>query len=100
MRLSKRLQALIVEAVQSSFGDVAVYLFGSRVDESRRGGDIDIALEVKMTREAFRKKKVAFKTYLLQKGYDMKIDLVQWNQSIDTLLFSEIENNHVLLSEK
>ena len=98
MRLSKRIKDLIIEGVHSSFGDVAIYLFGSRVDESRKGGDIDIALALEMSRGEFREKKVKFKRYLFQKGYDLKVDLLQWNKNIDSLLQDEIEKNHELLS--
>ena len=56
MRLSDRLKNLILSAVDSSFGDVQIYLFGSRVDDSRKGGDIDIALSVDMSKDEFRKK--------------------------------------------
>jgi len=94
MRLSDRLQKLIVSAINSSFGDVQIYLFGSRVDDSKKGGDIDVALFVDMNKEEFRKKRIAFKRYLMQKGYDLKIDLVQWNDKIDDLLYREIKNNH------
>ncbi len=97
MRLSDRLKNLILSAVDSSFGDVQIYLFGSRVDDSRKGGDIDIALSVDMSKDEFRKKRITFKRYLMQKGYDLKIDLVQWNHKIDDLLYREIENNHQML---
>jgi len=36
----------------------------------------------------------------MQKGYDLKIDIVQWNKNIDELLYNEIENNHELLHKK
>jgi len=97
MRLSKRMQQLIVDAVHNSFGDTKIYLFGSRTDESKKGGDIDIALMLDIDKHEFRKKKVQFKKYLFQKGYDLKIDLLQWNDNIDNLLQKEIETNHILL---
>lgn len=88
---------MIVEGIRSSFGDVDIYLFGSRVDDSKNGGDIDIALALDVDKNEFRKKKIKFIKYLLQKGYDIKIDLLQWNKNIDTSLFREIEKNHLLL---
>ena len=97
MRLSDRIQKLIVEGIRKSFGDTEIYLFGSRTDENRKGGDIDIALVLDISKDEFRQKKVQFKKYLFQKGYDLKIDLLQWNKNIDTLLQSEIETNHILL---
>ncbi len=98
MRLSKRMQQLIVDAVRNSFGDTKIYLFGSRTDESKKGGDIDIALMLDIDKHEFRRKKIQFKKYLFQKGYDLKIDLLQWNKNIDTLLQDEIQSNHIILN--
>ena len=97
MRLSDRIQKLIVDGIRKSFGDTEIYLFGSRTDESKKGGDIDIALVLDINKNEFRQKKIQFKKYLFQKGYDLKIDLLQWNKNIDILLQKEIETNHVLL---
>ena len=97
MRLSDRIQKLIVNGIRKSFGDTEIYLFGSRTDESKKGGDIDIALVLDINKNEFRQKKIQFKKYLFQKGYDLKIDLLQWNKNIDILLQKEIETNHVLL---
>ncbi|OGT63745.1 MAG: hypothetical protein A3J38_08285 [Gammaproteobacteria bacterium RIFCSPHIGHO2_12_FULL_45_9] len=48
MRLSDEYISVIVCAAHQQFGDdVQVWLFGSRVDETRRGGDIDLMIEVK-----------------------------------------------------
>ena len=98
MRLSKRLQNVLLQAIEKSFGNVAVYLFGSRVDERIKGGDIDLAVAVHMSKDEFRKKKIAFEKHLLYKGYALKIDLLQWNKDIDPLLFNEIKTNHVPLN--
>jgi len=43
VRLSKRLLAIIKEGLDKSFSGANVYLFGSRTDDTKRGGDIDIA---------------------------------------------------------
>ncbi|NEW61114.1 nucleotidyltransferase domain-containing protein [Sulfurovum sp. bin170] len=97
MRLSSRLIDIIKEATEHSFGDVAVYLFGSKVDDSKRGGDIDLAIETTVDRELFRKQKIAFKSFLFRRGYELKIDLVQYIETIDRLLFIEIEQNSIRL---
>ena len=50
MRLSKQKQELIHNTVMSFFGETAkVWLFGSRIDDSKRGGDIDLLIETKFT---------------------------------------------------
>lgn len=46
MRLSEQQQTEIVSAVRQAFGsDSRVWLFGSRVDDTARGGDIDLYVE-------------------------------------------------------
>lgn len=44
MRLSKNQKKVILEASESSFGDANIILFGSRVDDSKRGGDFDLPI--------------------------------------------------------
>ena len=68
-----------------------VYLFGSRTDPGKRGGDIDIAIVSDMDRKSFRRHKAVFFASLIRKGYDLPIDLVQWRQNDATLLSQEIE---------
>ncbi len=97
VRLSDRMQKLIVDGIRKNFGDIEIYLFGSRTDESKKGGDIDIALALDINKNEFRRKKIQFKKYLFQKGYDLKIDLLQWNKNIDVLLQDEIKKNHLRL---
>ncbi len=47
MRLTDQQRQAIREAVENQFGsDAEVYLFGSRVDDERRGGDIDLLVEL------------------------------------------------------
>lgn len=46
MRLTSAQHQCILQATQQSFGDDArVWLFGSRVDDARRGGDVDLYVE-------------------------------------------------------
>jgi uncharacterized protein len=47
MRLTDEQRDAIREAVRRRFGpDAKVFLFGSRVDDARRGGDIDLLVEL------------------------------------------------------
>lgn len=46
MRLSSQTQKIIRETVQEIFGpDATVAVFGSRVDDTARGGDIDLLVQ-------------------------------------------------------
>ena len=46
MRLSQKEQQEIKKTLKEIFGDVKIYIFGSRLDDSKRGGDIDIFLQI------------------------------------------------------
>ena len=47
MRLSESQRTIITESVAEVFGqDVIVRLFGSRTDDAKKGGDIDLFVEI------------------------------------------------------
>ena len=55
MRLTPEQRQIIREATHKIFGpDAIVWLFGSRVDDRRRGGDIDLYVEVSIDDHAVR----------------------------------------------
>ncbi len=56
MRLSTKEVKLIKSEVKSIFGEAVVYLFGSRVDNTKKGGDIDLYIVSKINDNLFRKK--------------------------------------------
>ncbi len=56
MRLSRREINIIKERIHKVFGDATVYLFGSRVDDAKRGGDIDLYIIPKLPNRLFTKK--------------------------------------------
>ncbi|WP_010257087.1 nucleotidyltransferase domain-containing protein [Treponema primitia] len=44
MRISDAEKKVLTEAVQTADADARVWLFGSRTDDTKKGGDIDIAI--------------------------------------------------------
>ena len=96
MRLEKIIINKIKEAICDSFGNVNVYLFGSRIDDTKKGGDIDLAVDIDLDSLEFRKKKIKFLTNLFKKDFHLKIDVVNYNTK-DILLKNQIEKNAVLL---
>jgi DNA polymerase sigma len=96
MRLKKVTIDKIKEAIYDSFGNVNIYLFGSRTNDMKIGGDIDLAVDVDMSRIEFRKNKIKFLTTLIKKNFDLKIDLVNYNTK-DLLLKNQIEKNGILI---
>ena len=57
MRLSEKEIKLIKHKVKSIFGEAVVYLFGSRLDDSKRGGDIDLYVVTQTNENLFSKKR-------------------------------------------
>lgn len=96
MRLSQRIQNILKSSILKSFGDVQIYLFGSRTDDSKKGGDIDLAIDVDLSQDEFRQKKIAFLTSLARLNFDLKVDVVRYTPK-DALLFSEIRRNNIRL---
>ena len=44
MRITENEKNVIIDAVKSADSAAQVWLFGSRTDDSKKGGDIDIAI--------------------------------------------------------
>ena len=74
-----RLNSFQLKAIKETFFEVfesgEIYLFGSRVRDNLRGGDIDLYLVVKDKKDLF-KKKIKFLAKLKRKIGEQKIDVV------------------------
>ena len=81
MRVSRYLRDEIINASKVAFGECELILFGSRADESKSGGDFDIAVVKEMDRDSFKKAKVQFFKYLFLKDLDLPIDLVLYSEA-------------------
>jgi predicted nucleotidyltransferase len=74
MRLSKT----YIDVIKRSFNEIFcgdIYLFGNRVDDNKRGGDIDLYLVVKDKSNLFRKK-LKFLAKIKRELGEQKIDVV------------------------
>ena len=78
MRLTPDQQSAIRSAAIESFGDTAIiWLFGSRVDDSKRGGDIDLLIETGLSDvAAIVRAELAFLTKLKMQLGEQKIDVL------------------------
>jgi len=76
VRLTEEEIKAIVETAKEVFGnDVKVWLFGSRVDLTKRGGDIDLYIETPLKGDILDKK-LTFLVRLEDKIGEQRIDLI------------------------
>jgi len=78
MRLTERQQKMIRETTLKVFGDTAkVWLFGSRVDDTKKGGDIDLLIEITLTDiSTIVRAEIVFLSQLEAKLGEQKIDVL------------------------
>ncbi|MDF1884207.1 nucleotidyltransferase domain-containing protein [Sulfurimonas sp. SAG-AH-194-C21] len=74
MRLDKIVHQKIVEYSKEYFNDFEMYLFGSRVDDTKKGGDIDLFIDSKS--EIPLSIQMQFLKQLYKNVTQRKIDLV------------------------
>lgn len=75
MRLNQHYVQTIKESFNVVFKSGEIYLFGSRVDDTKKGGDIDLYLVVDDKTELFRKK-LKFLAKIKKVLGEQKIDIV------------------------
>lgn len=74
MRLTKFQYRSIKNTFLEVFEKGEIYLFGSRVDDNKKGGDID--LYIKTDQNNLQRKKIKFLAKLKQQIGEQKIDVV------------------------
>ncbi len=93
MRLSKFEIKIIKESAKNIFGnDTKVFLFGSRINDKLKGGDIDIYIETNRTIDILNKKikmLVELKKILGDRRIDIVINNFQSNKDIFTIARQE-----------
>ncbi len=87
MRLSENYIAVFKKHFFDIFYEGEIYLFGSRVDDSQKGGDIDLYLVISDHSELF-KKKITFLSKVKQDLGEQKIDVV-FNEDASRLIEQE-----------
>jgi len=76
MRLTKHEIESIKKAFQETFENGKIYLFGSRVDDTKRGGDIDLYLVPNTVFNDEMEKKIEFLVKLDNYIGEQKVDVV------------------------
>ena len=96
MRLSKREIEAILQVAEDIYGtDVKVYLFGSRVDDSRRGGDIDLLVRTTSEKKGILDR-VRMASRIKSLIGDQKIDII--GDYEDNQVVREALKNGILLA--
>jgi len=75
MRLTQKQISAIKSNFQTFFNEGKIYLFGSRLDDSRKGGDIDLYISTQDRRKLVEKK-INFLVGLQREIGEQKIDVV------------------------
>ena len=86
MRLSKKYQQTIKKYFNEFF-DGEIYLFGSRVHDNKKGGDIDLYLVVENTENLFERK-IKFLSRVKRELGEQKIDVI-FNKDPNRLIEQE-----------
>lgn len=95
MRITALEKKIITEAILSQDAHAQIYLFGSRVDDKKKGGDIDILIES----EKIDLLEIVFiKSKIFTKLPEQKIDLVIKKANQKNTFVDYITNQLVLLN--
>ena len=77
MRINDLQKNMILESIAAELGQEArVFLFGSRVDDTKRGGDIDLLVEVPFPIDDAVRKKLRIISAIQRRIGEQKIDLI------------------------
>ena len=87
MRLSTNEVETLKRSLLNISDDAKMYLFGSRIDDSKKGGDIDILiLSDKLTKRDIRKIRIDF----FKKFGEQKLDIVLDKTNIQKIFTKQI----------
>jgi predicted nucleotidyltransferase len=75
MRISEDQKNLMIDAVKNTDPEAKLWLFGSRTDDSKKGGDIDIAiLSEKIKKDVMQE--IQVRRFICDRIGEQKIDIV------------------------
>jgi predicted nucleotidyltransferase len=84
MRITEQEKNAIIDAVINTDPNAKVWLFGSRVDDNKRGGDIDIAIfSEKIDKDVMQK--IQVKRFICDRIGEQKIDIVTTNSGKEAI---------------
>jgi uncharacterized protein len=83
MRITDHEKNAIIDAVKSVDPNAEVWLFGSRADDGKRGGDIDIAILSEKVSNVMQK--IQIRRFICDKIGEQKIDIVTTNSGKEAI---------------
>ena len=92
MRLSEKEKVNLLNSIYYWDKDAEVYLFGSRTNDNKKGGDIDLAVR---SNRIGLKEKIDIKLKFFEEFGEQKIDLFEFNDESNT--FWNVIKEHALL---
>jgi predicted nucleotidyltransferase len=95
MRISAFEKETIVDAITARDPEAKIWLFGSRADNSKKGGDIDIGI---LSRKIDFMKKLGIRIDICEKIGEQKIDLLVSKTGEDTF-FKYAVKEGILLND-
>ena len=95
MRLSNYMVEQIKKSFNETFHEGSLYLFGSRVDDRLKGGDIDLFIETNDKSDLFEKK-LKFLARVKRAIGDQRIDVV-FNEDNSRLIEQEVRKCAIML---
>ncbi len=96
MRLKPTEITAIKHCTQQYFNQSKIYLFGSRTDDKKKGGDIDLYIETTI-QEDLLEKEIKFLVNLKQLIGEQKIDLVINNNTQDKFIYKQAKQTGIEL---
>ena len=100
MRLNFKDITSIKAVTNSVFGENAIVtLFGSRTEDSKKGGDIDLLIKCNKTvsRDDLYQLKLKFLVQLKKRIGDQKIDVIIDGGQVNNSIFKTVEKEGILL---
>jgi len=90
MRLSIQEISLLKKTLKNLSNDASLYLFGSRVDDKKRGGDIDLlVVSKKFTKQQFRKFRIEFFKEFGEQKLDIIVDDGSFKNPFHKLIYQK-----------
>jgi uncharacterized protein len=83
MRITDHEKNAIIDAVKNVDPNAEVWLFGSRADDGKRGGDIDIAILSEKVSNVMQK--IQIRRFICDKIGEQKIDIVTTNSGKEAI---------------